>query len=101
MNASFDSLVQQYFEVMNKNNTKTTELKKNDLTRIKTELLNIYSPAYDETHALFLGLLNDVICILEHNNSPGTRVAEQVKQNDARVAEPVKQYSTRAAEQVK
>ena len=62
----FDNIVNNYFEIMNKDNTITTEERTLFLEQLKEEFLKFYSPSADITHVFLLGLLNDTIYMLKH-----------------------------------
>ena len=74
LDASFDSLVEKYFHILDKKDTKTTESRLVSLRGLRADLLKIYSPTHDDRHILFLGILKDVIYIAEHGLSAKKKV---------------------------
>ena len=89
---TFKSIVQLYFQTMSKKNTKSTFADRlASLRKMKTDLLNIYSPSYNKKHILLLSLLQEVIYIFETDLLPiNTTVArENTSKKPVQLIKPV------------
>ena len=69
-NTRYKNIVNEYFEIMSKENRITNKQRVTSVEQLKQEFLNnCYSPTYNNMHVLFLGLLNDAIYMLNKQTS--------------------------------
>ena len=64
VDVKYDNIVNRYFEIMSKDNPVTTEERVNDIEVLREEFFNLYKPEYNNLQLLLLGLLNDVMYML-------------------------------------